>query len=89
MPVRLLTRYFRAPHETKSILLQPQLHSTIDRYTSFYTRKPGDEFNAIFFWTTGLQLNLNWQSKSCILPEVEKHLQYIAMSQTKLYAPLL
>jgi hypothetical protein len=33
----------RAPSETGSSLLQPQLHSTTGRYTYAYIRKPADE----------------------------------------------
>jgi hypothetical protein len=46
------TRYPRALRETGSKLFQPQLHSKIGRYTSAYIRKPADEFDAIFSWTT-------------------------------------
>jgi hypothetical protein len=44
------TSYPRVPRETESTLFQPQLLSTIGRYTSAYIRKP--EPDAIFFWAT-------------------------------------
>jgi hypothetical protein len=48
--VRPPTCYTRAPRETESTLFQPQLHSTIGRYTSAYIRKP--EPDAIFSCAT-------------------------------------
>jgi hypothetical protein len=50
--VRPPARYPRAPRGTGSTLFQPQLHSTIVRYTSAYIRKSADESDALFSWLT-------------------------------------
>jgi hypothetical protein len=45
-------RYPQAPRETGFTLFQLQILSTIGRYTSVHIRKPANESDAIFVWTT-------------------------------------
>jgi hypothetical protein len=52
VPVRPQSRYPRAPRETEFTLSQPQLHPPTSHYSNAYIRKPADEFNGIFLWTT-------------------------------------
>jgi hypothetical protein len=48
VPLRPQSRYPRAPRETGSTLIQPQLNPPIGRYYSAYICKPADESDAIF-----------------------------------------
>jgi hypothetical protein len=82
VPVRPPTRYSLDPRETGSTLFQSQFHSTIGRYAYAYIRKPADETDVIFSWTTEPYLNSNFLSKLIIFPLVEKPPQP-AISQAK------
>jgi hypothetical protein len=52
MPIRRQSRYPRAPRETGSTLFQPPLYPPIGGYTYAYIRKPADEADVMFSWTT-------------------------------------
>jgi hypothetical protein len=52
IPVRPQSLYHLAPREPGSTLFKPQFHPPIGLYTSAYIRKPADESDAKFSWTT-------------------------------------